>query len=291
MHNKKTHQPTQRNTGFRAMIPFYILFDIDLTSNDLRIYGQIEQMESNPNPDVNPTFSYEWMAQQLGIKKQAVMRRAKILKGKGYIEHIKTPGGWFWRTVKKSIKVEDDADSSIYNSGLPGHPLAGHPLAGHPKVLEDNKIQQDKKDINKNTRANDTYQDVYYLPDRVVPQDLSVPEEMEGALTTVRNAGHVVTQEDIERAAIWWSMYPVQKNLKAWLMHWFASGCNKKAAELTIKLQNQIKHDVHFKDGYAPNPVNYIKDERWNDSIYKGKASHFDNKDISWIHKKDIFDD
>lgn len=98
---------SQRNTNYRAMIPFYILWDLDLNANHLRLYGQIEQMESNPNPDVCPTFSYEWLAQQIGTNMRNAKRLAKTLKEKGYIErYMITQNEWGWRTVKSLDEIE-----------------------------------------------------------------------------------------------------------------------------------------------------------------------------------------
>ena len=103
---------TQRELGYRAVIPFYILWDTDLTGNDLRFYGQIEQLESNPNPKVNATFSYQWIANQLGINRRNAINIAKKLKNKGYISRIRIKGNtYIWNTVKKGVLVslEDTA--------------------------------------------------------------------------------------------------------------------------------------------------------------------------------------
>ena len=112
MSNEGTHQPTQRNKGFSALIPFYILYDLDLNAHHIRLYGQIQQMESNPNPDVTPTFSYAWLAEQLGVNDvRYVKRLAKLMKDKKYIERIKSEKKWVWQTVKKGVLIEDDTDS------------------------------------------------------------------------------------------------------------------------------------------------------------------------------------
>ena len=112
----------QRTKGYSALIPFYVLYDLDLNAHHLRLYGQIQQMESNPNPKVQPTFSYSWIADQLEIKDvRYVKRLAKLLKDKKYIERIKTDKGWLWQIVKKGVLIEDDAHRSKFNSGHTDH--------------------------------------------------------------------------------------------------------------------------------------------------------------------------
>lgn len=117
----KNEPNSQRETGYSALIPFYILYDLDLNAHHLRLYGQIQQMESNPNPKVQPTFSYEWMANQLGINRRNTMNCAKLLKEKKYIERIKIEGKWLWQTVKKGVLIEDDTDSATLASVAQRH--------------------------------------------------------------------------------------------------------------------------------------------------------------------------
>ena len=99
---------SQRLTGFRAVLPFYILYDLDLNANHLRLYGQIEQMESNPDPSVQPRFSFQWFADQLGVDRRTVITLSNLLKKKGYIERIKiSQNVWVWKTAKAKIIIED----------------------------------------------------------------------------------------------------------------------------------------------------------------------------------------
>lgn len=130
----------QRNKDYRAMIHFYILWDEDLNINHLRFYGQIEQMESNPNPNIIPSFSYQWIADQLNVNRRKAIKIANLLKQKGYIEHIKnSKGQWYWRTKKAQV-IHDNTNCSSPASVPEGHPPSVP--QGHPK---------DPKDININT--------------------------------------------------------------------------------------------------------------------------------------------
>lgn len=96
----------QRELGYRAVIPFYILWDTDLNGNDLRFYGQIEQMESNPSPNANASFSYQWIANALGINRRNAINIANKLKKKGYITRTKiNQKDYLWNTIKKGVLV------------------------------------------------------------------------------------------------------------------------------------------------------------------------------------------
>jgi DNA-binding Lrp family transcriptional regulator len=103
----------QRELGYRAVIPFYILWDTDLNGNDLRFYGQIEQMESNPSPNVDASFSYQWIASMLGINRRNAINIANKLKKKGYITRTKiNQKEYLWNTVKKGVLVSS-GDTSL----------------------------------------------------------------------------------------------------------------------------------------------------------------------------------
>ena len=120
MKKEKCEIINQRETSYRAVIPFYILFDLDLNDNHYRLYGQIEQMESNPDPKVNPTFSYDWLSYVLGIDRSNVIRTANVLKKKGYIErvHIKK-NEYLWKTMRKGLVEKMTINSGVATSATP----------------------------------------------------------------------------------------------------------------------------------------------------------------------------
>lgn len=108
---------TIRELGYKGCIPYYILFDPDLTSQHLKLYSLVEQMESNPNPKVSPTFSYEWFASILGIKVRGAMKIGKVMKDKGYVVHTQKPDGyWLWGTGKKTI-IDDSKNQGVPSEG------------------------------------------------------------------------------------------------------------------------------------------------------------------------------
>lgn len=146
MNSSDNNNKSQRFTPYRAVIPFYILYDLDLNANHLRLYGQIEQMESNPDPKVNATFSYAWLGEQLGINRRNAIKTAKTLIDKGYIEHTEVKKGkYIWNTKKKPIIIQDEDEGCLPETPpqcLPETPPSVSQR--HPKIPED-KIPENNK--------------------------------------------------------------------------------------------------------------------------------------------------
>ena len=116
--SKHDHQ-TIRELGYKSCIPYYIQFDPDLNINHTRLYALIEQMESNPNPKVSPTFSYAWFGRIIGVERREAMRIAKVMKDKGYIAHSqKSDGKWIWSIVK-TLVISDDVGGVAENDTPP----------------------------------------------------------------------------------------------------------------------------------------------------------------------------
>ena len=78
-------------------------------------------------------------------------------------------------------------------------------------------------------------------------------------------------------------------------MAWFSQGCHQHAEEILSKLCLQIDKDVHFKEGYLPNPENYIRDERWKDEIIektnkaKSEKPKLDMDSLDWINDNGVY--
>lgn len=109
----------------RACIPFHILFDKDLSKNELIIYGMIEHLESDGKAVF---FNNRTIAEKLGISHESknVQKMISRLTSKGYIkrEHkevnFKRKGNivsewkWCFNTVKSNlIHVENDNQGGV----------------------------------------------------------------------------------------------------------------------------------------------------------------------------------
>ena len=155
--SKHVHQ-TIRELGYRSCIPYYILFDPDLTIQHMRLYSLIEQMESNPNPNVAPTFSYGWFASILGIKSRGAMKIAKLMKDKGYLIHTqKTDGHWIWGTAKKMVIDDSDNQAVFPQGGVSSedtHPLSTQdtPPVSYEDTQKTNKIKDHKDKLTTTTK-------------------------------------------------------------------------------------------------------------------------------------------
>ncbi len=177
MSNSNNNTNSQRLTSYRAVIPFYILYDQDMTANHLRLYCQIEQMENNGHPDVRPTFSFRWFANQIGVTRRHAMRIANELVAKGYIKHLElVDGGWVWTTsnfVREDPKKPVDSNQSIRSiscdknrsikaikplkpnesvgsTGESTGDVGGHPpgdVGGHPKIPKEINKRKDLRSI------------------------------------------------------------------------------------------------------------------------------------------------
>lgn len=142
-----------RDLPYRAIIPFYILHDSDLNIQHIRLYGQIEQLESNPNPKASPRFSYAWIAKMLHVNVRNAKKIASTLVEKGYIEHIQLKGNfWTWRTKKAPIVHVDDV-GGVSQSDTGGVSHSDTPGVSHSDTLNTHKLISQNKNINIKTRA------------------------------------------------------------------------------------------------------------------------------------------
>jgi len=227
---------SQRLTSYRAVIPFYILYDLDLNSNHLRLYGQIEQMESNPNPQVQPTFSYKWFAEQLGIDRSNAIRTANLLKKKGYIEHLQiSQGKWVWRIARKPV-LHDHTD---LGGGDKCDPPSGAQCDPPSGAQCDPKIPK------------------YKIPKKNLKRSC--------AFDNARDEKTAINISILFEA--FWHAYPIKKAKKTCYEKWNNKKLDSIADEIINKLHAQILNDRSWKEGYIPNPLTYINQERWNDDI------------------------
>lgn len=64
-----------------------------------------------------------------------------------------------------------------------------------------------------------------------------------------------------------WNIYPVKEAKKACLQKWKRLGLDKMADEIIAKVDLQLLNDRKWIAGFAPNPLTYINQERWNDEL------------------------
>jgi hypothetical protein len=64
-----------------------------------------------------------------------------------------------------------------------------------------------------------------------------------------------------------WDLYPMKKCQKSCEAYWHKHKLDKCAGEIIARIKEQIANDYDFKRGYIPNPLGYLKGDRWNDMI------------------------
>ncbi len=64
-----------------------------------------------------------------------------------------------------------------------------------------------------------------------------------------------------------WNIYPVKEAKKACIKKWERLGLDKMADEIIAKVDLQLLNDRKWISGFAPNPLTYIIQERWNDEL------------------------
>lgn len=251
---------SQRMTNYRCVIPFYILYDLELNANHLRLYGQIEQLESNPNPRATASFSCKWLAEVLGVNQRNANKIAEKMVEKGYIEHIFIAGfGWIWRTKKaqvfdpNGVFNEENINTPLSLRDTP--PVAERqvcPVAErHPNILEDNIPEVINKTLVRNSEKQElsTYQETYFPSPENISQHLSEQTESD------------------ETFEVFWQLYPVKKGKQRAKVAWFAQRCYKDVHMILTKLDEQVRKDRQFLDGYPPHPTTYIHGKRWEDEV------------------------
>lgn len=64
-----------------------------------------------------------------------------------------------------------------------------------------------------------------------------------------------------------WNVYPIHEAKKTCLQKWKRLGLDEIADEIIAKIDLQKLNDRKWIAGFAPNPLTYINQERWNDEL------------------------
>ena len=70
-----------------------------------------------------------------------------------------------------------------------------------------------------------------------------------------------------DRFPDFWSAYPKKREKKKARDAWKRKRLDSRADEIISDVQNRIKNDGQWLDGYVPHPTTYINGERWEDEI------------------------
>ena len=120
MNTQSNYNIEDYKLNYRACIPFYILLDRDLSANEIKLYGLIEQLESCTG---NVFFNKRTLAHILNVSHESGMikKMTKKLKEKGYIQkefreiilNGKKVEKLCWNTVKSGFINDEEEDLNV----------------------------------------------------------------------------------------------------------------------------------------------------------------------------------
>ena len=64
-----------------------------------------------------------------------------------------------------------------------------------------------------------------------------------------------------------WEVYPLKKGKVVCEQKWISKKLDAHAEEIIAKVEAQIANDRSWIDGYIPNPLTYLNQERWTDEL------------------------
>ena len=239
---------------FIYIIPESILLDSELNGTDLRIYMFVRSFADN----LKPMFaSNGWIAEKCNVAERNVQMSLKKLEVKNYIErrthngkrtlHIVQNGGLIIEEgVTKTSPPHDENITPPHDENIT------HTISKITKTNINN--------INK-ARASD-YKETYFP----MPTQNQFPD---------------LTKEQLETFDIFMDAYPVKKNENRAKVAWFSQKCFESFDEIMKSLNALIAEDSSFQEGYAPNPDNWILNERWKDKPSKRKPRSPKKKNVS----------
>lgn len=72
------------------------------------------------------------------------------------------------------------------------------------------------------------------------------------------------------RFAEFWTAYPSKVARKTSHAKWVAKALDAKADQIIADVEQRKQHDRRWLDGFIPNPLTYLTQERWNDGVARG---------------------
>lgn len=77
-----------------------------------------------------------------------------------------------------------------------------------------------------------------------------------------------------------WKIYPKKVKKKDSLSKWKAKQLDQKIDLIISDVENRLKNDQRWKDGFIPDPTTYLNGERWEDEVTK--ATDEQGESLSW---------
>lgn len=160
---------------YQALIPHNILLDLDLSANEIRLYGLIETMHHNTGCVF---YSNAGIAEILKVKARSIQRMTEKLKNKGYISKYfdKQKNKHLWIPVKGDAQRRGVKGDAQRHGGVTSGVVEGvtfsvtHNISTTIKLNTINKWDslslKDKKNLHQ-----EYLQDIAYMEKKNKPSD------------------------------------------------------------------------------------------------------------------------
>lgn len=114
----------------RAVIPFYVLLNQNLSANEIRLYGLVEQFESCTG---KVFFGNQYVADILGVDPRSIRRMREKLEQESLIERTydNNKKQWLWRTLKPGVIVSEESGE---DTQCPGGEDTQRPPKSHNNI-------------------------------------------------------------------------------------------------------------------------------------------------------------
>jgi len=87
-----------------------------------------------------------------------------------------------------------------------------------------------------------------------------------------------------ERFTDWWNAYPKKIGRKRCEQIWRTRNLDTMADELISDVQNRMRVDAKWREGFIPNPQTYLNGDRWQDEIdHQKRAPPKGNGATDWL--------
>lgn len=288
------------------IVPRYILKLEGLTFAYLKVFETIYQFWNKGRPCF---LSNPRIESRTGVNQREVRNALAFFEKHNELERKVINGQRYLMQPQKIIKTDcstfeggsTDPGGRVYSPGGGGSTDPHNIKKTTNKELENN-INKHARDPEQNPTISKMETTGTSGDDEIksVPQQQKEGKEMIDPnyespetyfpMATSHERGYSLTPHDVDTFEWFWSLYPRKSGKEKAKAQWFHDGCHLMADKIIGKLQEQIKKDKAFLDGYVPNPHKYIAEKRYNDEVFEGKKGHFDYQDTSWINKRDIFD-
>jgi hypothetical protein len=124
------------------------------------------------------------------------------------------------------------------------------------------------------------------ITSKITTKNISQNDPVTDAICPVAEPGKPV----MSPFEMFWNAYPKKTARKPCQQKWQAKKLDVIAEKLVMDINNRIQHHDPWRQGFIPNPLTYLNQERWEDEIEyaKGRNGNFKNKHYAGTHPDDI---